>query len=146
MRYIFRVEEDPSCLHCFYPELGNTLAEELLKVHRCYHPQLKTILPLIKGLAHITGGGFPGNIPRILPQGLAAHLYKGSWDILPIFKLIQEMGDIEKAEMYRVFNMGIGMIIICSPDQQNRLISALPEAKVIGEVIEVKRKKRVIID
>jgi phosphoribosylformylglycinamidine cyclo-ligase len=122
------------------------LGEELLQVHRCYYHCLKPILPLVKGLAHITGGGFMGNIPRILPEGLATHLSKGSWDIPPIFKLIQERGNIEEAEMYRVFNMGIGMTIICSPQQVSTLTTALPQARIIGEVIKAKGEKRVIID
>ncbi|MDY7019502.1 MAG: phosphoribosylformylglycinamidine cyclo-ligase [Chloroflexota bacterium] len=146
VRYIFRVEEDPTCLHRFYPELGKTLGEELLQVHRCYYRELKTVLPLIKGLAHITGGGIVGNIPRTLPPGLAAHIRKGSWDILPVFKLIQEKGNIEEAEMYRVFNMGIGMAIVCSPQEVTNLTAAIPEARVLGEITNVEVKKRVIID
>ncbi|GAH53207.1 unnamed protein product, partial [marine sediment metagenome] len=81
---------------------------------------------LIKGLAHITGGGVMGNMPRILPQGLAALFHKGSWDIPTIFKLIQKRGNIEETEMYRVFNMGIGMTIVCSPQQVTKLRAAFP--------------------
>jgi len=145
VRRVFRIEDNPSCLNNFYPELGKTLGEELLQVHRCYYPELKPILSLIKGLAHVTGGGVMGNVPRILPQGLAAHLHKGSWNIPPIFKLIQKQGDIEEAEMYRVFNMGIGMAIVGSPQQVTKLTAALPRAKVIGEVVKVEGKERVII-
>ena len=87
-----------------------------------------------------------GNIPRILPQSLAGHVRKGSWDILPIFKLIREKGDIDEAEMYRVFNMGIGMTIVCSPQQANKLTAALPQASVIGEIIQAKGKERMIIN
>jgi len=146
VRKVFEVEDNPSCLSRLYPELGKTLGEELLQIHRCYYHWLKPVMPLIKGLAHITGGGFVGNIPRILPQGLAAHLKKDSWDIPPIFKLIQEKGSIEEAEMYRVFNMGIGMVLICSSQAVTKLTMALSQAKVIGEVIKAKREKRVIID
>ena len=145
VRNIFRTEEDPSCLYHFYPELGKSLGEELLQVHRCYYRELKPILPLVKGLAHITGGGFPGNIPRILPPGLAAYIHKDSWDVLPIFNLIQQKGNIDEAEMYQVFNMGIGMAIICSPRQASQLVTTLPEARVIGKVMETKRKERVIM-
>jgi len=145
VRRIFGIDDSASCLNSFYPELGKTLGEELLRVHRCYYHELKPALPLIKGLAHITGGGFIGNIPRILPQGLAAHLKKDSWDILPIFKLIQEKGKVEEAEMYRVFNMGIGMAIVCSPQQVTKLTTVLPRAKVIGEVVKAKGEERVII-
>ena len=143
VRHVFRVDEDPTCLHRFYPELGKTLAAELLRVHRCYYGELKPVLPLVKGLAHITGGGFMGNIPRILPPGLAAHLRQGSWDILPIFKLIQEKGNIDEAEMYRVFNMGIGMVILCSKDRLGEIKEALPEVRVIGEVVKAEGEDRV---
>jgi len=146
VRQVFAIEDAPSCLNNFYPELGKTLGEELLQVHRCYYPELKPVLPTIKGLAHITGGGFEGNIPRILPEGLAAHLHKGSWNIPPIFKLIQEKGNIEEAEMYRVFNMGIGMTVVCSPQLVSKLTTALPQAKILGEVVKVEGKGRVIID
>lgn len=146
VRKVFGINDDPSCLRTFHPQLGKTLGEELLQPHRCYYPQLKPALLLIKGLAHITGGGFIGNIPRILADGLAAHIHKDSWDVLPIFKLIQETGNIEEAEMYQVFNMGIGMTIICSSDEVNKLTTALPQAKTIGEIVKAKEEKRVIID
>jgi len=145
-RRIFDIDANPSCLNKFYPELGKSLGEELLQVHRCYYPQLKPALPLIKGIAHITGGGFIGNIPRVLPQGVAAHLHKASWDIPPIFKLIQEKGAIEEAEMYRVFNMGIGMTIVCSPRQVAQIVTILPQAKVIGEIIKREDEEGVIIN
>ncbi|OIP27419.1 MAG: phosphoribosylformylglycinamidine cyclo-ligase [Chloroflexi bacterium CG_4_9_14_3_um_filter_45_9] len=146
VRHIFRVEEDSTCLYRFYPELGKTLGEELLQVHRCYYQELKTVLPLIKGLAHITGGGFIGNIPRVLPRSLAAHLYKGSWDVPPIFNIIQEKGNIDEAEMYRVFNMGIGMVIICSPQEANKLTGTLSETRVIGEIVKTQGKEGVTFD
>jgi phosphoribosylformylglycinamidine cyclo-ligase len=146
VRRVFGIDASPSCLNKFYPELGKSLGEELLQVHRCYYPHLKSALPLIKGIAHITGGGFTGNMPRVLPQGVAAHLNKDSWDILPIFKLIQEKGDIEESEMYRVFNMGIGMAIVCSPQHVAKIVSILPQAKIIGEIIKKEDQYRVIIN
>ena len=118
----------------------------MLQVHRCYYPQLKPALPLIKGIAHITGGGFIGNIPRVLPQGVVAHLHKDSWDIPPIFKLIQKKGNIDETEMYHVFNMGIGMTIVCSPQQVAKIVSILPQAKVIGEIIKREDEERAIIN
>jgi phosphoribosylformylglycinamidine cyclo-ligase len=146
VRRVFGIDANPSCLNKFYPELGKSLGEELLQVHRCYYPQLKPALPFIKGIAHITGGGFTGNIPRVLPQGIAAQLHKGSWDIPPIFKLIQEKGDIEESEMYRVFNMGIGITIICSPQQVDNIVGILPQARIIGEIIKKADEERVIIN
>jgi len=145
VRKVFGIDGNPSCLDKFYPELGRSLGEELLQVHRCYYPQLKPVLPLIKGLAHITGGGFVGNIPRVLPEGTAAHIRKDSWDIPQIFKLIQKEGNIEEAEMYQVFNMGIGMTVVCSPQQVKKIASILPQAKVIGDIISRKGRDRVII-
>jgi phosphoribosylformylglycinamidine cyclo-ligase len=146
VRRVFGIDANPSCLNKFYPELGKSLGEELLQVHRCYYPQLKPALPFIKGIAHITGGGFIGNVPRILPQGVVAQVHKGSWDILSIFKLIQEKGDTEEAEMYKVFNMGIGMVIVCSPQQVAKIVNILPQAKIIGEIIKKEETERVIIN
>jgi len=132
-------------LNRFYPELGRTLGEELLEPHRCYYPMLKPLLPVIKGIAHITGGGLPANLPRILPQGLVAKIDKGSWQIPPIFTLIQSEGDVDEREMYRVFNMGVGMVLACSPEDVEQLTKTIPEARLIGEVIERKVGERVII-
>jgi len=141
VRKLFGV--DQSVLNTRYPELGRTLGEELLEPHRCYLHQLKPLLPIIKGMAHITGGGLIDNVPRILPQGVAAQFHSRSWTVPPIFRLIQQRGNIAQSEMYHVFNMGIGMALICSPGDANQLTKALPEAKVIGEVIEQTGKARV---
>ena len=146
VRRAFGIDDDSSCLHTFYPQLGKTLGEELLVPHRCYYHELKSTLPLIKGLAHITGGGFEGNIPRILPGGLAAHIRKNSWDVPAIFKLIQQRGNVDEAEMYRVFNMGIGMVVICASQDAPKIIEALPQAKVIGEIGNAVSEERIRID
>jgi phosphoribosylformylglycinamidine cyclo-ligase len=138
--------ETQSVLNTYYPELGRTLGEELLEPHRCYYHQLKPILPVIKGIAHITGGGLIDNVPRILPQGVAAQFHSQVWTILPMFQLIQQRGNIDQNEMYRVFNMGVGMVLICSPEDANQLTGQLPEAKVIGKVIKQERAARVVID
>ena len=128
-----------------YPEFGRTLGEELMEPHRCYFNQLKSLRHLIKGMAHITGGGLVDNVPRILPQGITAQFQRGSWIIPPLFQLIQRKGNVDQDEMYRVFNMGIGMVLICSPENANLLTEALPEAKVIGEIIQGVGKEKVII-
>lgn len=146
VRRVFGIDDNPSCLSDFYPELGKTLGDELLQHHRCYYHELRPVLPLIKGIAHITGGGLIGNVPRILPQGLAAELHKGSWDIPAVFKLIQRKGNIDEAEMYRVFNMGIGMVIICSSDELGKITKALPQARVIGEIVKAKGEERTTVN
>lgn len=129
-----------------YPELGRRLDEELLEPHRCYYNQLKPQLSLIKGMAHITGGGLVDNIPRVLPEGLAVHLDEKSWTVPPIFELIQDKGNVDRGEMFRVFNMGIGMALICAPDNVSKLIGQLSQASVIGEVVQQAGKERVVID
>jgi len=146
VRKAFGIDANPASLDRFYPELGRSLGEELLQVHRCYYPQLRPILHLVKGIAHITGGGFVGNIPRVLPEGLAARIKKRSWEIPPIFKLIQKQGRIGEAEMFQVFNMGIGMTVMCSPDKLAQVISVLPEAKVIGKIVEQQNRERVLVE
>ncbi len=143
VRKIF--SESPSALNTHYPELGRTLGEELLEPHRCYYHQLKPLLSIIKGMAHITGGGLIGNVPRVLPQGIAAQFRSQAWTIPPIFQLIQQRGNVARNEMYRVFNMGIGMVVICSPDNAEQVTKALPEAKIIGEVVKQVGKARVVI-
>jgi len=138
--------ESAAELNKYSPELGKTIGEALLEPHRCYYKQLKDHLPVIKGLAHITGGGFEGNIPRILPDGLAVALDSKSWQVPPLFRLIQKEGGIEKEEMHRVFNMGIGMAVICSPGNAGRLTKKLPGAKIIGKIIKQANAERVIIE
>jgi phosphoribosylformylglycinamidine cyclo-ligase len=145
VRKVFNIDRDPSSLQVLHPELKRTLGEELFEPHRCYYSELKPVLPMIKGLAHITGGGFIGNIPRILPQGLAAQINKDAWQVPPIFRLIQERGKIKESEMYQVFNMGIGMVIFCSQQRVAELTAALPGTKKIGKVIQSRNSKRIII-
>lgn len=128
-----------------YPELGRTLGKELLEPHRCYYNELKPLLPFIKGIAHITGGGLIGNVPRILPQGVTAKFHSETWTVPPIFELIKQRGNVTQEEMYQVFNMGIGMVVICSPENANQISQSLPKAKAIGEVVELAGEARVII-
>ncbi len=137
--------ETISVMETHYPELGRTLGEALLEPHIGYYNQLKPLLPHIKGLAHITGGGLIGNVPRILPPGTAAQFHQEKWTVLPIFELIQQRGNIDLQEMYRVFNMGIGMVVVCSPNNTRQLTKNLPGAKIIGEVVKQKGEERVVI-
>jgi phosphoribosylformylglycinamidine cyclo-ligase len=111
-----------------------TLAEILLEPHRCYATQLLPLLEadLILGLAHITGGGFSGNVSRILPAGTAAHIDVKTWTPAPVFTPIQEMGKVSEAEMYRVFNMGIGMVAVIDKASSEHCLSACPGSVIIG--------------
>jgi phosphoribosylformylglycinamidine cyclo-ligase len=99
------------------PELGGTVGELLLAPHRSYHTVLEPLLDtsLIKGMAHITGGGITDNLPRILPPKTAAVIARGSWPVLPLCTFLQESGDVDDAEMFRTFNMGLGMVLVVSP-------------------------------
>lgn len=128
-------------------ELGNTIGDELLKVHVSYGPLVQKLVKKfnppgkargVKGLAHITGGGFIDNIPRVLPKNCNVVIRKGSWDMLPIFKMIEQKSGVPEAELYQVFNMGIGMTVICAADKTvavKKLIeNAGHRAWEIGEV------------
>jgi phosphoribosylformylglycinamidine cyclo-ligase len=99
-------------------DLGCTVGEELLKVHRQYRTLLEPLIErgLVKGLAHITGGGLTDNLPRILPRGCRAVIRLDSWDVPPVFRVIQRAGRVEQAEMMRAFNMGIGMAVVVGPE------------------------------
>jgi len=119
-------------LSTIYPELGAPLGQVLLVPHRSYLPLLWPVLSerpgLIKGLAHITGGGFIENIPRILPAGVEAVIERGSWPVPPLYDLIQKTGGIDPDEMFRVFNMGIGMVAVVDKTRVDELLSTAGEA------------------
>lgn len=107
------------------PELETTLAEVLLKPHKSYLRPLEGLLDsgIIKGLAHITGGGLLENIPRILPENVSVEMNRGTWEELPIFGLMKKIGNVTEAEMFRTFNMGVGMVIICSENDKEQIKS-----------------------
>lgn len=118
--------------------LGESIGEALLHVHRPYLDEVRTLRDAeidLRGLAHITGGGVVDNLPRILPEGLGAVIRRGTWQIPPIFKLIASLGDIAEAEMFHVFNMGLGMLLIVPPDQAGAVTALLPEAAHVGEIV-----------
>lgn len=120
------------------PELGRPLGEVLLAPHRPYLKEVESLRSAgirIKGMAHITGGGFFENIPRILPEGVAVELERAAWDVPPIFRVIQARGRVREEEMYRVFNMGIGLVLVLSPADAARAGVLLPEARAIGRVV-----------
>jgi len=129
-----------------YVELGKTLGEALLAPHRSYLKELKPFLPFIKGLSHITGGGFSGNVPRILPPNVTARFDTKAWEVPPLFRLIQIKGGIPRDEMYQVFNMGIGMVVVAAPDDACRIKERLPESVVIGEITRQQGADRIILD
>lgn len=100
------------------PGTGRSVADELLSVHRSYLPVLWPLLEAgrVRGLAHITGGGIPGNLPRVLPEGLGAVVDRAAWEVPPVFRTLQDAGRVDRFEMDRVFNMGIGMLVVVRPD------------------------------
>ena len=156
------------------PELKNTIGAELLKVHISYGPLVQRLLakfnvgpasrlspsskekirdrrdacPAVKAFAHITGGGFVDNIPRVLPKNCDVVIRKGSWDMLPIFKMIEAKSGVPDVELYQVFNMGIGMASIVSADQAEAVLEFIRAQKhrawLIGDVEKGKGKARVV--
>ncbi len=125
----------------YFDEIGSTLAEELLKPTRLYP---KVCLPLIEkfdihAMVHVTGGGFYDNIPRILPEKCDAQISADTWQMPPIFSLLQKWGNVDWHEMYRTFNMGIGMILVVSPEDVQSVCSELDsqneKAYIIGKII-----------
>ena len=144
-RRVFRTDEDPAGLSRVWPELGCTLGDALLEPHRAYFPLLKPVLPLLKGMAHITGGGFIENIPRVLPEGLGCDIRRDSWRVPPLFSLMQRLGGIEQAEMDRVFNQGIGMVLMVAPGDVAEAVRLVPEAVRMGNVVKRTQGARVKI-
>jgi len=145
-------EENNFSLDYIPEELGNPLGEEILTPTKIYVHFIKTILSKnlpIKGCVHITGGGFIDNIPRVLPKNCKAVIEKGSWEILPIFGFIQKLGNVSEEEMFRVFNCGIGFILIISEDvleEIKNLIFALGEkCYVIGYIDKRDEKEKQVV-
>lgn len=128
-------------VHARVPELGATLAEALLAPHRSYLAALEPLLERGKlaALAHITGGGFAGNVPRVLPSGLGARIRLDSWTPPPLFRLIQRGGGVPEEEMYRTFNMGIGMVAVVAPADLHEVEHSLERrgesSVLIGSVV-----------
>ena len=144
-RRVFKTDADPKALSRRMPELGRTLGEALLEPHRPYFPLLKSVLPYMHGMAHITGGGLPGNMPRVLPQGLTARFQRQSWEWPPLFQMLQKQGNIEDDEMFKVFNVGVGLVIAVAPQDAARVRAAAPDAFVIGEVTSQEDDARGVI-
>ena len=123
-------------LKAYVPELGKTLGEELLTPTRIYVKDVLPVIDRVKSLAHITGGGFYENIPRCLPEGLCAKIDVSRVKTPPVFDVIRKAGNLELDEMYHVFNMGVGMIIVAGSDE---LVRAVDGAYVIGEIVRGER-------
>ncbi len=130
------------------PGLASTLADELLKLHQSYLKPIQGLHDkgILKGAAHITGGGITDNTPRILPKGLAARIYLGSWPVLPIFELLREVGELADDDYRRTFNLGIGMILVVSPKQGAKALEILEKLRqpfhLIGDVIDQPKKSK----
>ncbi len=145
VRKAFGLDDDPSELERFYPELERTLGEELLEPHRCYLGVVDGLLDRIKGMAHVTGGGFRENVPRALPKGLAAQIDASTWSVPPIFRLIQNASQVSDDEMYDVFNMGIGLTVMASKEDVSILLQEITGSVEIGEVVRGDGSERVSI-
>jgi phosphoribosylformylglycinamidine cyclo-ligase len=124
------------------PELGRTIGEALLEPHRSYLHMIKPMLDSgsIKAMAHITGGGITDNLPRVLPHGMAAAVDVASWQVPPLFRWLQESGQVPTPDMMRTFNMGIGLILIVARGRSEHVIEELAargghDARVIGEIV-----------
>ncbi|MDO4841065.1 MAG: phosphoribosylformylglycinamidine cyclo-ligase [Phoenicibacter congonensis] len=142
VRKLFDIDNNPDVLNKHYDELGKTLGEELITPTRIYvKPLLEmTKKQLSKGFMHITGGGFIENLPRGIKPGLAAQITKSKVPVKPIFKLMQQVGEIEDDDIYNTFNMGIGMCVVTAPENVDEVISISEKfgdkAHVIGELVE----------
>ena len=124
------------------PELGTTVGEALLAVHRSYLPVVEPLLNepgLVRGLAHITGGGITDNLPRIFPAGMGARIDRRAWDVPALFQFLWKAGHVPIDDMYRSFNMGIGLIVACRPTEADRVVMMLKHQdespRIIGELI-----------
>ena len=154
VRKIFGLNDDDAKekLNVYSEELGKKIGEELLTPTKIYvKPLLKLIDEVgINTVSHITGGGFIENVPRMLPGGLKAVIKKGTWEILPIFNLMQKMADIPERDMYNTFNMGIGMIVAVDADKADAAMKCLADAGetayVLGELVEGEKGVEIVGD
>jgi len=115
--------------------LARPLGEELLRPHRSYLKPVSPLLARVHALAHITGGGFYDNIARLLPHEVSVVIHKSSWRPLAIFRLIQRLGDVPDEEMYRTFNMGMGMVLLVAPKQVKGILGSIPGSRAIGKAV-----------
>jgi len=144
VRKIFKMKKE--YLEKYNEDLGTTLGEALLKPTIIYVQALRSIKEAgvtIKGCSHITGGGFFENIPRMLPEGIRALIKKDSYEVPPIFRLMQKKGEVEEQQMYNTFNMGLGMVLAVDPQDADKTIAAIEaageKAFVVGSCISGKK-------
>ena len=145
VRHVYGLDSDPSPLYEFRSELGETLGDALLRPHEPYYNRLRPVFGMVKGIAHVTGGGLIENVPRMLPDCLAARFDASAWPVPPVFSQIQEDGGISRDEMYRVFNMGLGMVLACEPSRVSEVLGTVPGALEVGEVVMADAGERVMI-
>jgi phosphoribosylformylglycinamidine cyclo-ligase len=127
--------------------LGRPLGEALVEPHRSYLDAVRAMREAVtvKGLAHITGGGFVDNIPRILPEGVCAVVNRGAWEVPPLFELIEREGEVDHDEMYRVFNMGIGLVAVVAAEDVDAALKAVENGCLMGETIACEGDARVTL-
>lgn len=130
-------DDERAILNSNYAGLDGTLGEALLVPHRSYLEDVRRAqqAATLRGIAHVTGGGLPGNVPRILHDGLGARIARSAWRVPALFRLIQERGGIDEEEMYRTFNMGIGIVLAVASKDVGEVRTKVPEAVVVGEVV-----------
>lgn len=118
---------------------GTPVWQALLAEHRSFLPVVTPLLErgLVRAMAHVTGGGLPGNLPRSLPEGLGARVRRGTWEVPEVFPLIAEAGRVAEDEMYDVFNMGVGFVVVVAPEDLEEALALAPEARQVGEVVPV---------
>jgi phosphoribosylformylglycinamidine cyclo-ligase len=121
----------------FVAEIGATVGDALLAPHRSYLRAIRPLLDagIVKGMAHITGGGIIENLPRVLPEECGAVIDRRAWAVPPIFTLIQERGRVATDEMFRAFNMGIGLVVVCAAHDEGEVRRRIPDAAAIGKVV-----------
>ena len=120
-----------------FDDSGVSLADALLVPHKAYLTEMDALQQAgvaVKGLAHITGGGFLDNVPRVLPDGLSARIHRSRWQVPPLFRKLVEWSGIDDVEAYRVWNMGMGMVVVVGAEAADATLSVLPDAVVIGEL------------
>lgn len=128
-------------------DASRRLADVLLEPHRSYLPVVRRLMveAPVAGMAHITGGGLPGNVSRIIPDGLAARIDTGAWKVPALFSYVAEAGNVSESECYRAFNMGIGYVVVCSQETVPVITTIVPDAVVIGEVTAAVDERRVVL-